>query len=303
MRTSLKQRTTLSTRRAGGARPGGSAEILAAAFLWGTAGPVSTLAPGGASTVGVSSVRMVVGGLLLFSLAALTSRGRGLRAMLARDGRTRAMLAVGAVCAALYQTAYYAALARTGVAVATVVALGCAPAFTGLIARTGLSRRWLASTVGAVAGCALLVGGGGGSGADPVGVLLALLCGLVYAVYTTITSRLIAGGEEPRAVTGALFGGAALLLAPALFVLAPGWILAGTGLLITCYLGVLTIALAYTLFARGLRTTPAATATTLTLAEPAVAALIGLTLLGEDLGGLAAGGLALLAASLVVLVV
>ncbi|MFC6886343.1 MULTISPECIES: EamA family transporter [Actinomadura] len=283
-----------------GARLGGRAEILAAACLWGTAGPASTLAP--ISSVGVSSVRIVLGGLLLLAWAALTARGAGLLALLRRGGRTRALLAVGVVCTGLYQTSYYASVDRTGVAVATIVSVGCAPAFAGLIDRRGLSRRWAVSTVGAVAGCALLVGGGEGAGADPAGVLLALLCGFVYAVYTTITSRLLARGEQDRAIVGVLFGGAALVLLPVPFLLPSGWFLTGTGMLVTGYLGIITITVAYALFAKGLRTTPAATATTLTLAEPAVAALIGLTLLGEHLGPVALGGLGLLAASLVVLV-
>ncbi|MFG2086253.1 EamA family transporter [Spirillospora sp. NPDC048824] len=67
-------------------------------------------------------------------------------------------------------------------------------------------------------------------------------------------------------------------------------------------LGVITTGGGYLLFARGLRTTPATTATTLTLAEPAVAAVLGTVLLDEDLGAAAPGGLALVGASLIVLI-
>ncbi|WP_018658546.1 DMT family transporter [Actinomadura flavalba] len=279
-------------------RSGGTAAILTAACLWGTAGPVSTLA--GGSSVAVSSARIVVGGLLLLVLALATARAP-LAALLRRGRRGVAVVAVGVGCAAAYQTAYYAAVGRTGVAVATVVSLGSAPAFAGLIVRRGLGGRWLTATGGAVAGCALLVGGGADAGAEPGGVLLALLSGFVYTVYTVITARLIAAGVDDRAVTGALFGGAALVLLPVLAVSGTAWAASGTGLAVTLYLGVVTIAAAYRLFARGLRTTTAATATTLTLAEPAVAALIGLTLLGEHLGAPAVAGLALLTASLVLL--
>ena len=55
------------------------------------------------------------------------------------------------------------------------------------------------------------------------------------------------------------------------------------GLAVATYLAVLTTALAYLLYARGLRTTAVTTATTLGLAEPAVAAVLGLAVLGEHL--------------------
>jgi EamA-like transporter family len=64
---------------------------------------------------------------------------------------------------------------------------------------------------------------------------------------------------------------------------------------------VLTTALAYLLYARGLRTTPVTTATTLGLAEPAIAAVLGLTLLGEHLTGTGLAGLGVLAVSLAIL--
>ena len=67
------------------------------------------------------------------------------------------------------------------------------------------------------------------------------------------------------------------------------------------YLAVLTTALAYLLYARGLRTTPVTTATTLGLAEPAIAAVLGLTVLGERLSVGGFCGLAVLAIALLTL--
>jgi DME family drug/metabolite transporter len=280
---------------------GGAADILLAASLWGTTGTVRTFAPA-AGAVTIGAARIVVGGALLFALA---HRGSGLRSLL-RGGRgTWAALALGACCVAVYQTAFFAAVARTGVATGTVVTIGSAPAFTGLLAlmngQGGLSRRWLLATAGAVAGCALLVSGGHAAGVEPVGVALALLSGLTYSAYATVTARLITRGENDRAVVGALFGGAAVLLLPVLAGRGPGTLLTGPGLLVTLYLGAVTTGLGYVLYARGLRTTPVAVATTLGLAEPAVAALLGLAVLGEHLGGVALIGLAVLGGSIVLL--
>ncbi|HEX6468063.1 MAG TPA: EamA family transporter [Streptosporangiaceae bacterium] len=271
--------------------------------MWGTTGTARTFAPAGASPVSVGAARILIGGLLLVLIAL---RGGGLRRLLAGGPATWAALGTGAACAAIYQVAFFAAVARTGVATGTVVTIGSAPAFAGVMAtlsRSGrLSKRWLASTAGAVIGCAALVSGGRAAGVEPVGVTLALVSGLGYALYATMASRFIMRGADGTAVVAALFGGAAVLLLPVLLAGSPGWLLTGRGIGVAAYLGGLTTAVGYVLYARGLRTTPAAPATTLTLAEPAVAAVLGLAVLGEHLGGVALAGLALLAGSLAVLI-
>jgi drug/metabolite transporter, DME family len=280
----------------------GAGDILLAALLWGTTGTARTFAPAGTSPVAVGAARIILGGALLLALA---SRSAGLRLLARRGPATWGLLVMGALCVAVYQTAFFAAVASTGVAVGTVVTIGSGPAFAGLLSRlTGQarpSRRWLLATAVAVAGCGLLVSGGRSAGADPAGVALALLSGLGYASYATIASRLIARGEDDRSVMGVLFGGAALLLLPVLVGGRVTWLFTGSGLLVTLYLGAVTTGFGYILYARGLRSTPVTTATTLTLAEPAVAAVLGVFVLGEHLGPVALSGLALLAAGLLLL--
>jgi DME family drug/metabolite transporter len=276
----------------------GSVDILLAAFLFGTSGTAraySSLSP-----VVAGATKTVLGGALLLALAL---RGGGLTTLTRPEGRrVWPMFAVGTVCVAIFQTAFYGAVADTGVAVGTVVTIGSAPAFAGLLsALSGHGRpsaRWLVTTAGAVCGCALLVGGGQGAGVRPLGVLLALLSGFSYACYATITGRLICEGMDERAVVAVLFGGAGAVLLPFLLTASTGSLVSVSGVVVTVYLGVMVTALAYVLFARGLRTTPVTVATTLGLAEPAVAALLGLFVLGEHLGGVALGGLALMAVSL-----
>lgn len=272
-------------------------DILLAASLWGTSGTASVLAPAGPLAVGAA--RIIIGGGLLV----LLTRGSSLRALLGGDRRTRLALLVGAVCIVVYQTAFFVAVGRTGVAIGTIVTIGSAPAFTGLLSRERLTRGWLISTGGAVLGCVLLVSGGQATGVEPVGVGLALLSGLGYAVYATITSRLIRAGQSGGAVVAVLFGGGGLLLLPVLLAGGTAWLGTGQGLGVALYLGAVTTAGAYLLFARGLRRTPVTVAATLGLAEPAVAAVLGVVILGERLGGMAVAGLVLLVASLVVLVV
>ena len=281
---------------------GGAPYILLAASLWGTTATARTFAPAGAGPVAVGAARVIGGGLLLLLVAL---RGGALRGLVARGTRTRCLLAIGAAAAAAYQTAFFAATARSGVAVGTVVTIGAAPVFTGILSmatgRPGRpGARWLAATAAAVAGCSLLVTGGHASGASAVGVGLALLASFCYAVYAVTASYLITSGAPDRAVVGAIFGGAAVLLLPVLVTSPVSWVATGSGLAVASDLAVLTTALAYLLYARGLRTTAVTTATTLGLAEPAVAAVLGLAVLGEHLTPAGLAGLGVLAISLVI---
>jgi len=103
-------------------------------------------------------------------------------------------------------------------------------------------------------------------------------------------------------VMGLLFGAAAVLLAPVLALSSPGWVLTGRGIAVIGYLGVVTTVLAYLLYGRGLRTVPAPVAVTLGLAEPVVAAILGLAVLGERLSTTALAGLVLVGLALATLV-
>ncbi len=131
---------------------------------------------------------------------------------------------------------------------------------------------------------------------------LALAAGLCYAIYAVTASRLITAGNSESVVMGLLFGGAAVLLAPVLATSSPGWLLTGRGLAVTAYLGLVTTVLAYLLYGRGLRTVPAPVAVTLGLAEPVVAAILGLVVLGERLTAPDVIGLLLVGMALATLV-
>ncbi|GAT68104.1 transporter [Planomonospora sphaerica] len=273
--------------------------VLGAAVLWGTAGTAGLLVSG-VDPISVAAARLVVGGLVLVATAvataAVTADGPAVRV-----SARRGLLLAAALGVAAYQLCYFAAISRTGVAVGTVVAIGSGPVFTGLLSwaldRVAPTRRWAGATAAAVAGCAVLTGGGGQVRAD--GVLLALLGGLLYAFYAVAAARVIGSGVSSDTVMGALFGGAGLVMLPVLLWTGAGWLAEPRGLLAALYLGCATTALAYVLYGRGLRTTPVATAATLALAEPAVAALLGVAVLGERFTPVSAAGLLLLGAGLV----
>jgi DME family drug/metabolite transporter len=280
----------------------GALSVLTAAVLWGTTGTASTLAPAGARPAAIGSTGLAIGGLLLF-----LTRRRG-SSPAAFSGPQRWLLALGAVAVAGYPLTFYPAVARCGVAVATVIALGSAPAFAGLLAwLTGQGRpapRWTAATLAAVAGCAVLITGpliAGHAGTVPLsamGIVLAMLAGLSYAVYSLIGGRLIAGGHSARHVVGSMFGGAALLVLPVLAADGTRWLGTVRGAGVAVHLALFTTFLAYRLFGRGLRGISAQLATTLTLAESVVATALGVALHGERLPAVSWAGMAILAAGL-----
>ncbi|MGW7425602.1 DMT family transporter [Streptomyces sp. NPDC054813] len=282
----------------------GPVPILTAAVLWGTTGTASSFAPAGAPAAAIGAASLVLGGLLLF----LTAPGARTLPRACTGGERR-LLVLGALAVAGYPLTFYPAVARTGVAVATVVALGGAPVFAGLLGRlTRQSRptdRWASATGAAVLGCAVLVLGpelaGDGAPVDTVGVLLAGLAGLSYAGYALVGGQLIARGHASGPVMGVLFGGAALLVLPVLLWSAGPWLMTARGALVVLYLGAVTTFLCYGLFGYGLRHATAQIATTLTLVEPAVAAVLGVAVLGERLPGVSWCGLGVLALGIVFL--
>ena len=275
----------------------GALLVLAAGVLWGTSGTSQALAPAGVNPGSLGALRLLVGGGALLLIASLRG-GLG-------SGRWPVFgtLLAGAFVAA-YQLCFFTAVSRTGVAVGTLVAIGSSPVVAGLLAlvfrgeRPG--RAWGVATLLAVAGCALLVGGGGDIAVDLPGVLLALGAGASYASYAMAIKGLLPG-RSSEAVMAVVFCLGALLLSPLLFFSDLHWLLAPRGMAVVLYLGVVVTAVSYWLFARGLRSVPVASAVTLSLAEPLVAALLGILFLGERLTLTALSGIPLLFAGLAVL--
>ena len=284
--------------------------VLTAAVLFGTTGTAQALGPG-IDPVVVGSARIVVGGALLGAVVLLAGRATFAGRRLARratlgSGDRRLVLLAGAFVA-VYQASFFAAVADTGVAIGTVVALGSAPAFTGLLGRVfageRLAPRWFAATALACAGVSLLTFAGGSGGELSVpGIGLALAAGAGYAGYALIGKHLLDRGGTPEAVMAAVFGTGAILLLPVLALMPARELFTTQGLTLAIYLGAVTTTLAYVLFAKGLQQIGASETATLTLAEPVTAMALGVLVLGERptaAGALGAalvlGGLALLA--------
>jgi DME family drug/metabolite transporter len=271
--------------------------VLAAAICWGTTGTAQAFAPEGATPLAVGAMRLLIGGavLLLFALwrRQLRLRGWPLHST---------VVAIGTIAG--YQLFFFAGVARTGVAVGTVVGIGSAPIFAGLLGLLLLgerpSRRWMIATLLAVAGCTLLLAAGADIKVDPLGIILAIGAGAAYALYT-IASKDLLRVQPPDAVIAVAFFGGALVMAPLLFFVDLSWLAAPQGIFVALHLGLVATALAYMLYIRGLMSLPSATAVTVALAEPLTAALLGVGVLGERLTVPALAGIVLIFAGLAVL--
>lgn len=290
---------------------GGPALVLLASVLWGTTGTAQHLAPQGATPLTIGALRLVVGGTVLWSFIAARSRmcrpAVGGAVMPTSETRRRQRLAwhpgvfAASIGVAAYQLTFFAGVDRTGVAVGTLVAIGSAPIWAGLFEMLLWGQkppsRWVGATTSAIVGSAFLVGSGGRLGVDFGGVLLTLAAGASFAMYTVSNKAALRRfpDEGDRIVASALFGGGLLLL-PVLLFTDTSWVQHPRGIIVVLHLGLLATAAAYALFGRGLAAVSAATATTLTLAEPLTAALLGMIVLGERLSPTGqVGGLLVLA--------
>ncbi|MEU7482219.1 EamA family transporter [Lentzea sp. NPDC042327] len=278
-------------------RSRGVLAVLAAAVLFGTTGTAQELGPGGLDPLAVGAARVVLAGAVLFAVAQVSGAYRGTRF-------SWPVVVAGAVGVVAFQIGFFTGVRLSGVAVGTVVALGSGPVWAGIVewlsTRRTPSARWLAATALAVAGVAVLTGGG--TGVSWLGVAASLLAGLGYGVYTVAGSRLIAHGQRSHGAMGLMFGVGALVLVPMLIWRWPGGLDSTGGISIALYLALVPTVVAYLLFGAGLKVLPAATVATLTLAEPVVATALGVLVLGEEItaatvagGLLVLGGLSLLA--------
>ncbi|MFB2597814.1 DMT family transporter [Herbiconiux sp. P17] len=308
--------------------------VLLAAVCFGTTGTAQAFGPADASSVSIGAARILIGGAVLAAVAlVLRMRGRTAADLAApatpgssaRRAPSWLLLLIGALGVLAYQPAFFLGTSQNGVAVGTVVALGSAPIITGLL-DWALHRRfpgtvWLVATLVATLGVVLIsgligtgigttAGGGGGSGTGgagaPIslpGLLASLGAGASYAVYTLASKALLERGWTPSSTMGSVFGLAAAFSIPVLLSTDTGWLATGPGLAMALWLGLVTTAVAYLLFGWGLGRLRASTVSTLTLAEPLTATLLGTLVLGEVLSGVAVVGLIVLAAGLVILAV
>jgi len=223
-------------------------------------------------------------------------------------------LLLGAVAVAIYPLAFYGSMRLAGVTVGTVVSIGSAPLLSAVIEMVmdGLrvSARWIAGALIGLAGMALLCvaesGGHGVGAAAPslsLGVMLGLLAGLTYALYSWGARRLMQRQIPARAAMGATFGLGGLMLMPVLFATGAPFLESWGNAAVGVYMAVVPMFLGYVCFGMGLARIKASTATTITLIEPVVAAVLAAVIVGERLPAMGWMGVCLIFVCLVCITV
>jgi DME family drug/metabolite transporter len=273
-----------------------------ASLLWGTTGTAAHFFPDDVSPLAIGACTMALGGALLFLVSL-----RGSVAAI-RDAPARRWLLIGALGVVVYPLAFYTSMDLAGVAIGNVVSLGTGPVYAALLEwlweRHGLDLRWALCTAVAVGGILLLAFGRDGDPGPnvPLGIVLGVLAGLAYALYTYASSRAIQTGQPARAVMGGMFGLGAVPLAVVLVVLGAPLLQSWQTVGISAYLVIGPMFVAYLLFGVGMRTLRSSTATTITLLEPVVATVLAVTVVGERLAPVGWVGLAAILLAVTVLV-
>ncbi|MEU2766852.1 EamA family transporter [Streptomyces diastaticus] len=265
--------------------------LIVAGAAWGTAGAAASLLyrVSDIGPVTLSFWRYVGGLALLVGVHALRRGRRTPRPAEPVGRKVRRVLATG-VGLTVFQTAYFAAVQETGLAVGTVVSLGSGPVLIALGARLLLGERLgrggLLAVGGALLGLAVLVLGGEGVAVRPSGIALGVLAAAGYASVTLMTRFWGRDGDgDPLSTTTWAFAVGVLLLLP--FGLLEGVVPQSTdpvrviGLLV--YVAAVPSALAYALYFAGAAVVRSATVSVIMLLEPVSAAAIAVLLLGEEL--------------------
>jgi DME family drug/metabolite transporter len=267
--------------------------LIVAGIAWGTAGAAASLIfrISDMGPLALSFWRCVGGLALLLGALALRPRREAARTTgEPRARRTARILGTG-IGLTVFQSAYFAAVQATGLAVGTVVTLGAGPVLIALGARLTMGERLgrggIAAVTGALAGLVVLVLGGGAAEVRPLGVVLAVVSAAGYAAITLLTRWLGRGGGRTDALattTWAFAIGAVGLLPAALAEgLVPHTDAPGSVLLLLVYVAAVPTALAYALYFAGAAVVRAATVSVIMLLEPVSAAVIAVSLLGERL--------------------
>lgn len=273
--------------------------VIIAACLWGTTGITASFAPQ-VSPIAIGSMAMGVGGLLQTAIAI-----KSIHFYRSNLYKNWLYILCGGLSVAIYPLVFYASMRMAGVTIGTVVSIGSAPILSAIIEaimeNAKFSIRWVTGAALGILGIALLsVAGQGhhtGNTEHPnilLGIGLALLAGLTYALYSWIAHRLMMKQVPSKAAMGSIFGLGGLLLMPVLFLTGSTFLNSWNNAAVGIYMALIPMFLGYVCFGYGLARIATSTAIIITLLEPIVAALLAVTIINETLSPLGWLGVALI---------
>ncbi len=258
----------------------GFALVICAAVLFGTTGTSQALAPAGISSTTIGSLRLVIGGPALLLTGLIFGN---IRLSTFRPPVIPTLIAASGIVT--FQLCFFEAVARTGVALGTIVAICMAPVIAGLLGavfqKERLTRIWLIASLLAISGCVLLSVAGSDVQVDTTGIFLAFGAGFGYAV-SLVGSKAVVAGHSPILGIGVILCVGAVMVLPRLLLfedLSP--VMTGHGMTVVLYLGLVATAAAYLFLAKGLSVVPVSMTALLMLVEPLTGCVLGVVLLNE----------------------
>ena len=253
--------------------------VIAAGICFGTTGTTQALGPDGISSLSIGSARLLVGAFFLYlyiKIAKIPSAAIPKMAMW--------LSALGILS---YQLTFFSAVKQTGVAIGTVTALGSVPALTGLldylIYKVKPTKRWFIATLITTTGIVALGTANGVSDFDFGGFVLAIIAGGSFGLLAVSSKRALSSGVDSTYLMFKVFSLAALLSIPVLLINGTSWLGTSGGAVMIIWLGLIPTALAYILYAKGLKGIAPGVASTLILAEPATATILAAVVLNESI--------------------
>jgi len=273
-------------------------KVLTSAILFGTVGTAIAYAPtnAGGSALGIG--RLAIGALLLLIFMPVFG-GKRTNFFIHARKKSVFFMALGA---AAFQPFFFSATTSNGVALSTLLAVGCIPIFTGILSAIIFHERfstlWFAATSLAIFGLALRFSGEI-KVESALGIFMAFGAGLSVAIYVNAAKIALRSQENPIELTSTAYLIGSLFLIPLIFSEDLSWLGSLRGVAAVFYLGGITMALANIFQIYGLRKMSPSSAGTLALAEPLTATVLGITLLNESLTTVSFIGLAIVSAALI----
>lgn len=273
--------------------------IVCSAILFGTTGTSQALAPEGISPTVIGCLRLIIGGPALLLLTTLFGRVNLL------NFRPPLIPTFIAACGVvMFQLCFFDAVARTGVALGTIISICIAPVFAGVLSaifhKERLNLTWATASALAISGCTILGAANGDIKVDPIGIILAAGAGFGYAVSLVASKKVIADRSPAIGIAVILCVGA-ILVTPKIMTEDLTQVMRPEGAAVILYLSLIATAVPYLLLARGLSIVPVSHTSIIMLTEPLTGCLLGVLLLGEKFTLISAAGSFLIFCGLVII--
>ena len=248
--------------------------------LAGTAGTVAAIYAINTPSPVIGFVRLAIGAITLLILAPfLGGKLSQLPRLITRPG-----VWIMAASSASYQVFFFASVDRTGVATAALITVGCIPVSAGIVGwiflRERPSKNWYVSTAIAISGL-VVASLGELQTNDARGLIYAVIAGSGIGAYINAAKVEVRAGGHSTQLPGMSFllGSIGLFFVVRSDLLQVQW--TTQTILLAVYLGAVTMGIANGIQMVGLRGISPGVASTMMLADPVTAAVLGVLVLDE----------------------